>query len=117
MKVSLKAGVATIQFAPANRVAVSRIREAIRSNGFTAREAEVSVAGSLVQREDSLMLAVPGSEDVFVLQDAAGASGMVAQLRRAGPGARILVGGQIPKPGPRSERGSLRLLVRSIVAL
>jgi copper chaperone CopZ len=113
VKVSLKEGIATIQFVPSNRVTVSKIRDAIRSNGFSAREAEVQVAGSLVQRGDALALVVPGTDEVFVLQDAPGAAGVVAELRRRDPRARVVLTGQVPRPRTREARVPERLLVRS----
>jgi copper chaperone CopZ len=113
VKVSLKEGLAMIQLAPANRVTLSRIREAIRSNGFAAREAEVQVAGSLVLRGDTLMLVVPGTDDVFVLEDAPGTVGVLAELRRRHPSARVILTGQVPGPKPREPRGPERMLVRS----
>lgn len=113
MKVSLKEGVATIQFAPANRVTLSKIREAIRSNGFTARQAEVRVAGSLAQRGDTLALVVPGTDEVFVLQDAPGSTGTVAELRRRGSNVRVVLTGQVPARGARRAGEPARLLVRS----
>ena len=113
VKVSLKDGVATIQFAPANRVTVAKIRAAIRSNGFTAREAEVQVAGALVRRGDTLTLVVPGTDDAFILQDAPGAAGVVAELQRRDPSLRVVLTGQVPAPPARQPRGPERMLVRS----
>lgn len=113
VKVSLKEGVATIHFAPANRVTLAKIREAVRKNGFTARDAEVTVAGALVPHGDTLTLAVSGTDDVFVLQDAPGAAGTVAQLRRRGAGARVVVTGQVPAAGKRERGARDRMLVRS----
>ncbi len=115
VKVSLKQGVATIQLAPANRVTLSQIRDAIRSNGFTAREAEVRVAGSLVRRGDTLTLVVPRTDETFILQDAPGTSGVVAELRRRAPGGRVVVTGQVPRPTSRKDRERGRLLVRTVV--
>jgi copper chaperone CopZ len=116
VKVSLKEGVATIQFAPSNRATVAKIRDAIRSNGFSAREAEVQVAGSLVQRGDALALVIPGTDEVFFLQDAPGVAAMVAELRRRGSNARVVLTGQIPAPGARRAGAPARLLVRSFAA-
>jgi hypothetical protein len=116
VNVSLKEGVATIQFAPANRVTLARIREAIRSNGFTPREAEVTAAGSLVSRGDTLTLAVSGTGDVFVLEDAPGVAGTVAELRRRVAGGRVLIRGQVPGAGKRERRGPDRMLVRSFAS-
>ena len=116
VKVSLKEGVATVQFAPSNRVTIARIREAVRSNGFTAREAEVRVAGSLVQRGDTLTLAVPGSTDTFVLQDAPGSPGQIAELRRRGDNGRVVLTGRVPIPA-KGVRRPERLLVRSFIGV
>jgi copper chaperone CopZ len=114
--VSLKRGVATIQFAPSNRVTIARIREAVRSNGFTAREAEVRVAGLLAERGDSLTLVVPGSNDVFLLQDAPGSPGVIAEVRREGDGTRVVLTGRVPSPA-KGVKGPERLLVRSLTAV
>lgn len=116
VKVSLKEGLATIQFVPSNRVKIARIREAIRSNGFTPREAEVTVGGSLTQRGDTLSLVVPGTADVFILQDAPNALGTVARLRRRGLSNHVIVTGQIPRVATRGAGPPERMLVRSFVA-
>lgn len=116
VKVSLKEGMATIQLAPSNRVTVDKIRAAIRSNGFTAREAEVRVAGSLVQRGDTLTLVVPGTGELFVLHNAPGPADAITDLRRRGPGTRVVIAGQISNPGPRRGGRPMRLLVRAISA-
>ena len=113
VNVSLKDGVATIRFAPSNRVPVSRIRDAIRSNGFTAREAIVTVAGSLTRRGDTLALVVPGSGDVFVMRDAPGAAGTTAELRRRGINSRVEVAGQVSRPANRRGPSPEVILVRS----
>jgi hypothetical protein len=116
VKVSLNEGVATIQLAPSNRVTVAKIRDAIRSNGFTAREAEIRVAGSLVQRGDTLLLVVPTTDEAFVLEAAPNSRGAIAQLRHAGSNARVTLLGQVPGPAGRKSIAPARLLVRSIEA-
>ena len=110
VKVSLKEGVATIRFAPSNRVTIERIREAVRSNGFTAREAEARVAGSVVLRGDTLMLVTPGA-DTFVLRDAPGSVGIVADVQHRALNRRVVLAGQIP--AKRERREQELLLVRS----
>jgi len=116
VKVSLKDGVATIQFAPVNRVTVARIREAIRGNGFMARDAEVRVAGSLVQRGDTPTLVIPETGEAFLLEEAPGAPGVLRALRRQDPRQRVELAGRIPGPKGRNDRGPLRLVVRSYSA-
>ena len=114
VKVSLKEGVATIRFAPANRVTIRQIRDAIRSNGFTAREAEVTVAGSLVQRGDTLTLVVPGSNDAFILADAPARTGMVAELRRRDLQRPVVLTGQVRVPKDRAAPE--QMLARSLAS-
>ena len=113
VKVSLKAGVATVDLAPTNRVTLARIRDAIRSNGFTPREADVRMRGALGQRGDTATLLVAGTNETFVLQDAPGAAGTVAALRRQGLSRAVVVSGQIPRPPTRRSSAPERLLVRS----
>jgi Heavy-metal-associated domain len=114
VKVSLKEGVATIDFSPENLVTLARIREAIRSNGFTAREAEVRVMGSLVRRGDTLTLVVPGTGETFLLDDAPGSARPLADLRRRAAGARLLLTGRVPRPARRESLEPDRLLVRTV---
>lgn len=45
VKVSLNDGVAEIRLAPDNSVTLARVREIIRSNGFSPKAAEVVVQG------------------------------------------------------------------------
>jgi copper chaperone CopZ len=116
VKVSLKDGLATIQFAPANRVTLAKVREAIRSNGFTPREAEITVAGSLVKRGDTLTLAVPGTGDVFVLEDAPRGGRTVGELRRRTGSGQVLVTGQVPRPVKGERQGHARIFVRSVAS-
>ncbi len=116
MTVSLNEGMTTVQLAPSNQVRIEQIREVIRSNGFTPKEADVRVAGVLMQRGDSLGLAVPGAEELFVLQDYPGVSGQLSALRQLRPNERITITGQVPASEGRSAKTSRVLLVRSFVA-
>ena len=111
--VSLNEGTVTLGFAPDNRVSLERIRETIRSNGFTPREAELRVTGQIVVRGDSLVLAVQQTGDSFVLEDAPDAVGRTADIRRNRAGATITVSGQVPAEDPQSRSGRWRLLVRA----
>ena len=113
VNVSLKSGVATIHFLPSNRVRVAQIRQAVRSNGFTPRAADVRVSGSLAQRGDSLVLAVGGSGDAFVLRDAPGAPGQVASLRGHQLGTRVTLNGTLPEAPGKSTDAPATLFVRS----
>ena len=114
--VSLNEGMTTVQFASSNSVRIEQIREAIRSNGFTPKDAEIRVAGVLIHRGDTLLLAVPGAEESFLLQDSMALQGQVSALRRLPPNERITVTGQVPASDGRSANTSWVLLVRSFLA-
>jgi copper chaperone CopZ len=113
--VSLNEGVTTVHFAPSNSVRIEQIREAIRSNGFTPKEAEIRVAGVLLDRGDSLALAVPGA-DTLVLRDLPAAPGQLTAMRRLPPNERITVTGQVLASEGRSAKSSRVLFVRSFAA-
>ena len=53
--VSLNDGYADILLASQNTVTVERIREAIRRNGFSPREALVRVSGTVVRQGEQLV--------------------------------------------------------------
>ena len=110
VKVSLNEGLATIQFAPTNHVSIDQVRKAIRSNGFTPRQAEVRVAGLLVSEGDSLLLKVSGSDDAFALQDGAATVGLLANLKKTRLGTRVTLDGQIPERS-RGARPDARLVL------
>jgi copper chaperone CopZ len=114
--VSVNEGMTTEQFASSNSVRIEQIREVIRSNGFTPKEADVRVAGLLVHRGDTLALAIPGAEELFPLQDYPGVSGQLSVLRQFRPNERITITGQVPASQGRSAKPSRVLLVRSFVA-
>ncbi|MBI2403769.1 MAG: heavy-metal-associated domain-containing protein [Gemmatimonadetes bacterium] len=97
--VSLNDGYADIALASQNTVTVERIREAIRRNGFTPREARVRVSGSVVRQDEQLVLDVPASGMAFVL---AGSADALARLARAAGGSPITLDGTVPE----SQRGS-----------
>lgn len=117
VKVSLNEGLATIQFATSNHVSIEKVRAAIRSNGFTPRGAEVRVAGSLVNRADTLFLTVSESADAFILRDAPEFPDQLRVLRNVRFAERVILDGSVPET-PKGARRDSRpvLLVRSFKA-
>ncbi len=97
--VSLNDGYADILLASQNTVTVERIREAIRRNGFTPREARVRVAGTVVREGEQLVLQIPGSGGAFPLTGSADA---LEHLARTAGGSPITLDGTVPE----SQRGS-----------
>ena len=114
--VSLKQGIATIHFAPTNRVKVAQIWKAVRDNGFTPRASTVRALGLISVRGDTVVFSITGSEDAFVLQDALNALGRVAELRSLGPSARVEVSGQLPESPAKPGDARMILRVQSFAA-
>jgi copper chaperone CopZ len=96
VEVSLKEGAATIALRPGNHVTVDEIREAIRKNGYTPKDADVTVAGKLIERDGKPALAVGGSDVVYPLAESAGARGKLAELRKS-TGKEVIVKGHLPE--------------------
>lgn len=111
--VSLNKGMATVQLAPSNRVSIEEIREVIRSNGFTPKEAEVRVAGVMIQRGDTLALSIPGTPELFALQDFPEGRELDV-LRQVAPNTAVTLMGQMPASTGRSAKLQV-LLVRSVI--
>lgn len=60
--VSLNEGEVVIELAEANDVTLERLRDAIRDQGFTPREADVRLGGTAESREGGWFFLVPESE-------------------------------------------------------
>lgn len=105
--VSLNDGYADVVLAPQNTVTVERIREGIRRNGFTPREARVRVRGFVVRQGEQLVLQVPGSEVAFLL---AGSVEALERLARAASGSPMTLNGTVPE-SPRGSKTPLLLQV------
>ena len=110
-KVSLKEGMATVQFAAVNGVKVAQVWKAVRDNGFTPRESTIRARGAIVGRGDTLTFVVDGSAEVFVLRDLATSEGRVAALRELPAGHRVEVTGELPQGSATQGKGPVVLHV------
>jgi hypothetical protein len=110
--VSLNRGLAVIRLKPGNHVDLERVREAIRDNGFTPRDASVRVAGRVIERDGKPALAVPGQEVPFLLTDHPEARGKADELLRAARDRTVVVEGRVSTSRP-SEHGAPPLEIRS----
>jgi len=91
--VSLNDGEAALQFADDSPTMLADIREIIRNNGFTPKEAIVTVAGELERNGDMLVLATRKTGR-YALEPAAGDASWRA-LDAAADGAAIEVRGEV----------------------
>ena len=65
--VSLERASAVINLRPGNRVTMAQLRQIIKNNGFAAKEATVTVLGTLTERGGKPALSVTGSDIVWLL--------------------------------------------------
>jgi hypothetical protein len=79
VEVSLDRASADIRLRPSNRVTLAQLRRLVRNNGFSAKDATVTVVGTIVERGGKPALAVTGIDAVWLLRPAA-ASGDAAYL-------------------------------------
>jgi hypothetical protein len=67
VEVSLQRAVAEIRLSPGNRVTVARLRQVIKDNGFTSKEATVTAIGTIAERGGKPALAVSALDQVWLL--------------------------------------------------
>jgi copper chaperone CopZ len=65
--VSLERASAAINLRPANRITLPQLRQIIKNNGFTAKEATVTVLGTLTERGGKPALSVTGTDIVWLI--------------------------------------------------
>ena len=110
VRVSLNEGYADIHLAPENDVTVERVRETIRNNGFTPREARIRVRGTVTELDDAPALSVAGEQRFRLVQDA-DAPGRPGELARMPAGREVTVEGVVPETaGAASGPLALRVL-------
>jgi hypothetical protein len=68
VEVSLERATADIRLRAGNTVALSQIREVVKNNGFTAKEAVITVVGNLIERGGKPALNVTGTNTVMLLR-------------------------------------------------
>lgn len=113
VEVSLNEGVAVIRFRPDHRVTVRRVRDAIRDNGFSPKQAEVRVAGTVAVREGAVALVTPAGDTAFVVVAAPGLPDLPAELAQW-VGDSVILEGTVPE-APTGVAGPPVLAVRAAV--
>lgn len=96
VRVSLNEGYADIHLASDNSVTVERVRETIRNNGFTPKEARIRVTGSVTQLDDAPALAVNDQRRFRLVAHADAADG-IAELLQNPPDGEVTVEGVVPE--------------------
>jgi hypothetical protein len=104
--VSLERGSAAIALRPGNRITLSQLRQIIRNNGFTAKEATVTVVGTLTERGGTPALSVTGTDIVCLLAPRApndSAYADAAQRVKAHQGDTVEAVGTVAAPASESQ--------------
>ena len=110
--VSLERGQASIRLRPGNRITVAQLRQLVKSNGFNARGAAVTVVGELIQDASGPALSVTGTGVVLIVKPDSARAAAYQTLRdrlSAGPRAAVTLDGVVPERQTKEERDSLVL--------
>lgn len=107
--VSLSGKFADVTLKPGNRVDPERIRQATRESGFSPKEADVKVAGQLVERDGKPALAVAELDTVYLLVDHPEAKGKLAETQKA-IGKTVVVTGRLAETVTPAQPGAQRTL-------
>lgn len=108
VRVSLEEGLAAVALEPGNALEPERIRELVRDEGFTPKEAEVRVRGRLVAKDGALAIAVTGLDREYRLVEHSGAPGRLDALAGVAEGTPFSVSGIVPETDASS--GTERVL-------
>ena len=84
--VSLQRGVADIRLREGNHVTIDQIRQMVRRNGFTPREANVTVIGVPLERGGAPAFEVSGINEVLIVDVKRSAASAVKELDEARKG-------------------------------
>ncbi len=79
--VSLERAVADVRLRPGNTLTLPQLRQIIKDNGFTSREATVDVVGTLVDRRGKPALNVTGTDIVIEITADAKAPDVFRRVR------------------------------------
>ena len=90
--VKLNEGRAVLQLKPDNRVTIAEVRERVKRNGFTPREAVVTARGDVVLEGDRVRLRISGTDEIY---DVRTTSGSLEQRLRSSAGQTFVVTGTI----------------------
>lgn len=67
VQVNLEKGLAAVKMKPGNSTTLKQLREAVAKNGFTMKQSDATIAGTLVGSNDKTQLKISGSGDILAL--------------------------------------------------
>jgi hypothetical protein len=65
--VSLERATAAVRLRPGNSVALGQIRDIVKNNGFTAKDATITIVGNLIDRGGKPALSIAGGDTLLWL--------------------------------------------------
>ena len=67
VNISLERALTDVQLRPGNSITLEQLRTIIKNNGFTTRDATVTVVGTLIERGGQPALEVTGTNNVMLI--------------------------------------------------
>jgi hypothetical protein len=102
--VSLEKGLAAVKMRPGNTVTLKQLQDAVTKNGFTMKQSNAVIAGTVLVSDGKAQLRVSGSNDVLLLipdsQDVPNAAAI--------QGKSLVIAGTIPEAAKGKSPDSLR---------
>jgi hypothetical protein len=102
--VSLAKGLATVKMKPGNVTTLGQLQQAITKNGFTMKDSQATVIGTVDVANGKTKLKVSGSNEVLLLIPEPQASGDATSLS----GKAVIVTGTIPEATKGKTPDSIR---------
>jgi hypothetical protein len=107
--VSLNDGAADIRLKPGNSVDPEAVRKVVRDNGFTPKEADVTVTGQITRSDGKWMLRVTETAIDYELREDSEASGQLDELEGR-TASEVTLSGRLPESGIEPTPDSPRIL-------
>ena len=91
--VSLNEGRVHVELAPQNSLTIAELRRAIRNQGFSPREATLTLSAQIEMRDGGLVVIVPGSGVTYAVI----AGGDVPEQLAAAVGSTVVLEGEVAR--------------------
>ena len=101
--VSLERASVTIGLRPGNRITLPQLRQIIRNNGFSAKDATVTAIGTVIERGGKPALSVTGTDVVWLLAGSNAAYADAMQRVKTQQPAPVEAAGTVAAPGNESQ--------------
>ena len=102
--VSLEKGLAAVKMKPGNTVALKQLQDAVTKNGFTMKQSNAVIAGTVLVSDGKTQLRVSGSNDVLQLIPDSQSMPNAAVMQ----GKSLVIAGTIPEAAKGKSPDSLR---------